>query len=64
MLYPSIDNLLKHVDSKFQLAIIAAKRARQLQLYSNTLRYRGEATTAVGQALGELDQGLLKFRKE
>ncbi|MFK2824942.1 DNA-directed RNA polymerase subunit omega [Bacillus sp. B190/17] len=31
MLYPSIDNLLTKIDSKYSLVSIAAKRARSLQ---------------------------------
>ncbi|UNC93896.1 DNA-directed RNA polymerase subunit omega [Candidatus Contubernalis alkaliaceticus] len=31
MIYPSIDKLLKSVDSKYSLVIAAAKRARQIQ---------------------------------
>lgn len=30
LLYPSQDNLLKKIDSKYSLVILAAKRARQL----------------------------------
>ena len=30
MIYPSLDELLKHADNKFTLIIIAAKRARQI----------------------------------
>ncbi len=30
MIYPSIDNLLEHVDSKYTLVIAVAKRGRQL----------------------------------
>ena len=31
MIYPSIDDLLKKVDSKYTLVIAASKRARQLR---------------------------------
>lgn len=30
MIYPSLDELLKHAENRFMLAIIAAKRARQI----------------------------------
>jgi DNA-directed RNA polymerase subunit omega len=30
MIYPPLDELLKHADNRFMLAIIAAKRARQI----------------------------------
>ena len=32
MLYPSIDALLKKIDSKYSLVSVAAKRAREMQL--------------------------------
>jgi DNA-directed RNA polymerase subunit omega len=31
LLYPSIDGMLKTVDSRYSLVILAAKRARQLR---------------------------------
>ncbi|KAB7708001.1 DNA-directed RNA polymerase subunit omega [Bacillus aerolatus] len=36
MLYPSIDNLLTKIDSKYSLVSIAAKRARSLQENDST----------------------------
>ncbi len=30
MIYPSLDELLKHADNRFMLVILAAKRARQI----------------------------------
>ena len=32
MLYPSIDKLLKVVDSKYSLAIVAAKRSKEMSI--------------------------------
>ena len=37
MIYPKLDNLLKKVDSKYTLVILAAKRARQINDYFNSL---------------------------
>ncbi len=37
MIYPKIDNLLEHVDSKYALVIAAAKRARQINDYHHQL---------------------------
>lgn len=31
LIYPSIDEMLKNVDSRYSLVILAAKRARQLR---------------------------------
>ena len=41
MIYPRIDNLLEHVDSRYALVIVAAKRARQINNYHQQL---GEGT--------------------
>lgn len=37
MLYPKIDELLKKVDSKYTLVVMAAKRARQINDYLNVV---------------------------
>ena len=41
MINPRIDTLLEHVDSRYALAIVAAKRARQINNYHHQL---GEGT--------------------
>ena len=41
MITPRIDNLLEHVDSRYALVIMAAKRARQINNYHHQL---GEGT--------------------
>jgi DNA-directed RNA polymerase subunit omega len=43
MIEPKIDDLLAHVDSKYTLVILAAKRAREINSYYNQLgEGRGE----------------------
>jgi DNA-directed RNA polymerase subunit omega len=43
MIEPNIDDLLKRVDSKYTLVILAAKRAREINSYYNQLgEGRGE----------------------
>ena len=37
MIHPPIDTLLKRIDSKYALVIVAAKRARQLNAYHHEL---------------------------
>ena len=37
MIYPKVDTLLEHVDSKYALVIAAAKRARQINDYYSQL---------------------------
>lgn len=46
LLRPKIDELLKQTDSKYALVIVAAKRARQINDYQNSLQREG------GLALG------------
>ena len=41
MIHPRIDKLLKNVDSRYSLVIVAAKRARQINDYHHQL---GEGT--------------------
>ena len=41
MIYPRVDDLLTHVDSRYALVIISAKRARQINNYHHQL---GEGT--------------------
>ena len=37
MIHPRIDELLNHVDSRYALVIVAAKRARQINNYHHQL---------------------------
>jgi DNA-directed RNA polymerase subunit omega len=41
MIYPRLDDLLKNVDSRYAIVIVAAKRARQINNYHHQL---GEGT--------------------
>lgn len=62
MIYPSIDELLKQVDSKYTLVIAAAKRGRQLRNGSRqTIKkpYRKDVTTA----LHEIDAGNIEYER-
>ena len=55
MIYPSIDELLKQVDSKYTLVIAAAKRGRQL---------RGGATPVIESgSRKEVTLGLLEINE-
>ena len=62
MLYPSIDKLLKVVDSKYKLVHVAFIRSKQMlenhhfQMAEN--EYKNKRT--IGRALEELDNGLIK----
>jgi len=62
MIYPSIDDLLKHVDSKYTLVIATAKRSRQLRNGSKkTIKqdFRKEVTTA----LHEIEAGNIEYER-
>ena len=41
MIHPRVDELLEHLDSRYALVIVAAKRARQINNYHHQL---GEGT--------------------
>ena len=71
MINPRIDSLLKHVDSRYALAIVAAKRARQINNYHHQL---GEGTfdefpplvesrskNYLTMSLEEIAQGKIKY---
>ena len=65
MIYPSIDDLSKKVDSKYTLVIIAARRARQIK---NDLmekeKKEHKSYKEVSMALEEIDAGKVRyFRK-
>ena len=54
--YPSIDNLLEVVDSKYKLAYIAAKRAKIIK-NDNYSSVDNKCVKAVGMALEEILEG-------
>ena len=54
-MYPSIDKLLSKVDSRFTLAILAAKRARQITDYFNSIK-RSELIEVKGPELDLLGE--------
>lgn len=60
MRYPSIDNLLEIVDSKYELALIAAKRARQIYSKEPLLIEKPFSQKPIGIALEEIIAGKLK----
>jgi len=63
MLYPSIDKLLEKVNSKYTLVTLSAKRARMLQEgTARTLLEHPKSDKFVGQALEEVNAGLLTFK--
>ncbi|MCR8641716.1 DNA-directed RNA polymerase subunit omega [Paenibacillus sp. N1-5-1-14] len=63
MLYPSIDKLLLKVDSKYSLAVAAAKRARMLREGARTDLRTPKAHKQVGAALEELYGEYIGYEK-
>lgn len=61
-LEPTMDDLMKLVDSKYTMVVAAAKRARQLnEGKPATVRFR--SAKPVGIALEELAAGTLKYER-
>jgi len=63
MLYPSIDELLDKVESKYSLVVAASKRARMLRDGHLSRLAEPKSHKFVGVALEEIDQNLIKIEK-
>lgn len=58
LLYPSQDDLLKKIDSKYSLVILAAKRAKELHDNEESeMMDNYESNKNVGKALEEIKSG-------
>jgi DNA-directed RNA polymerase subunit omega len=64
MLYPSIDSLMKKLDSKYTLVTVAAKRARELQEHNDSYIHQPVSHKFVGRALEEIESGLLYYKPQ
>lgn len=62
MRYPSIDKLLNKVDSKYKLAILSAKRARDIEQESPVQVDKPRCTKPVGIALEEILEDKLNIK--
>ena len=60
---PPIDDLMEHADSKYALAIFAAKRARQI-IGGEEPFVDGKGKKPLSIAIQELEQGLIKIMPE
>jgi DNA-directed RNA polymerase subunit omega len=63
MIYPSVDELLQRVDSKYTLVSIASKRARQMREQNKFLIEKPVSHKFVGTALEELHAGKIQFEQ-
>lgn len=57
ILFPSVDELLKHIDSRYSLVMLASKRAHELERGAAPLLENYESSKPVGKALEEIDAG-------
>lgn len=63
MLKPSIDNLLKKVDSKYTLVVAAARRARNIQAYGPAENVKNRSRKPVTLALEEILNDQLEYQR-
>jgi DNA-directed RNA polymerase subunit omega len=63
MLNPSIDSLLKKIDSKYSLVSVAAKRARSMQENKTYQLDSYHSDKFVGKALEEIHAGSLTMKE-
>lgn len=64
MLYPSIDALMKNIDSKYTLVTVSSKRAREMQEKNDCMIDKTVSKKYVGKALEEVNEGLLTYEVE
>ncbi|WP_411343078.1 DNA-directed RNA polymerase subunit omega [Paenibacillus sp. WLX1005] len=63
MLYPSIDEMMNKVDSKYSLVVAASRRARQLRDGSKSELHHPKAHKFVGVALEEIYNDNIKIER-
>ncbi|MGI5882705.1 MAG: DNA-directed RNA polymerase subunit omega [Dethiobacteria bacterium] len=63
MIYPSIDEMLKKVDSRYSLVIMAAKRARKLREQQVLRDNAGNSFKEVSSALEDVVSGKITFER-
>lgn len=68
LIYPSIDNLLEKIDSKYSLVIMAAKRSHQLENEEDKnhreLLTEYKSSSNIGKSLEEISTGDLVIDPE
>lgn len=63
MLYPSIDVLMKKLDSKYTLVTVAAKRAREIRDTGTSYIANPKSHKHVGIALEEIVADYIKYER-
>ncbi|WP_281164855.1 DNA-directed RNA polymerase subunit omega [Liquorilactobacillus sicerae] len=64
ILYPSVDDLLEKVDSRYMLVMLASKRAHELDAGALPLLTKYQSVKSVGRALEEIAAGKLVIDPE
>lgn len=64
ILYPSVDDLLEKVDSRYMLVMLASKRAHELDAGALPLLTKYQSVKSVGRALEEIAAGKLMIDLE
>ena len=64
MIYPSIDKLLLHVDSKYRLVHVVAERSNEIQEKDNLQMPKNDYVSEknIGRALEEVEKDLIKIK--
>lgn len=63
MLYPSIDEMMNKVDSKYSLVVAASRRARALRDGAKSELRSPKAHKYVGVALEEIYHDIVRFER-
>lgn len=66
MIYPSIDKLLQHVDSKYRLVHIAAQRSNEMKDNEESMQMPKQdyiSEKNIGKALEEVEKDLIEIKK-
>ena len=65
MIYPSIDALLKKIESKYLLVNIASRRAKEMDEtgYYQMKENEYKSSKNIGRALEEVNKGLIHIKK-
>lgn len=65
MIYPSIDKLLQHVDSKYRLVHVAAERSNEIKDTGHLQMLENEYVSHknIGRALEEVEKDLIIIHK-
>lgn len=64
IVYPSIDDLLARIDSRYSLSVLAAKRAHEIQAGAPAVLKHYKSDKAVGKALEEIAAGKVTIDPE